>query len=136
MTKAYEEVKKWRQADPERWRAITRDYNKRQAKTVSARRARYRQRHKEDIKAAKARKRLEIRLFIDEAKASTGCCFCGENFPAALDYHHVGDKEGTIAAFRINKWDMLVVAAEMAKCVVVCANCHRKVHAGVLSLDE
>jgi hypothetical protein len=52
-------------------------------------------------------------------------CECGEVDPVVLEFDHLGDKlrEVTvIAAF--GGWDDLV--AEIAKCRVLCANCHRQ----------
>ena len=64
-----------------------------------------------------------------------GCIICNEDFPPALDFHHINgeeDKVQEISAMRgmnDNK-----VLAEIAKCVVLCRNCHAKVHNGNFSL--
>jgi ribosomal protein L44E len=68
-----------------------------------------------------------------------GACFgCGRSGPQVLfDFHHwdARTKEFGISEDGIlRRWASIV--AELAKCVMLCANCHREVHAGVRELDE
>lgn len=57
--------------------------------------------------------------------ASNPCVDCGEVDPLVLEFDHLRDKTFTIGtAFRDRNWADVV--AEMAKCEVVCANCHRR----------
>jgi hypothetical protein len=67
-------------------------------------------------------------------KAECGCILCKKEFePIVLDFHHKDDnKEFTIASKTTCSWDRLLI--EIKKCVVLCSNCHRKVHAGILKL--
>ena len=63
-------------------------------------------------------------------KSSHGCADCGFNgHPAALDFHHAsGDKDFQIGGNAAShSW--ATVLREAAKCVVLCANCHRIRHA-------
>lgn len=60
------------------------------------------------------------------AQLKTGpCTDCGGHFPAvAMDFDHVETgKVDTIARLRGSSWDK--VEAELSKCELVCANCHR-----------
>ena len=132
---AYEKVKVWRENNHDKWLAIRRDYNIRQADTVRARRKRYNEKHRDDRKRQRLERKLGIGLFIDEYKSSRGCVVCGENFPAALDFHHTGEKTANVSQVSMRSWSIDRVVAEIDKCVLLCANCHRKVHAGFLSLD-
>ena len=66
------------------------------------------------------------KAWMDEQKGGP-CADCGIKYPAfVMDFHHVGDKE---KAFTISKsgtnasWERL--KKEVAKCVVLCSNCHR-----------
>ena len=53
------------------------------------------------------------------------CTDCGEIDPLVLEFDHLGGKEFNIAAgIRYRKWSL--VLAEIQKCEVVCANCHRR----------
>lgn len=53
------------------------------------------------------------------------CADCGEPDPIVLEFDHLGDKEfGIAAGFRDRNRQS--VLDEIAKCDVVCANCHRR----------
>ena len=72
------------------------------------------------------------------AAAGGACVGCGFRDPIdALEFHHLDPrtKEFGISTEGIpRRWDK--IEAELAKCVLLCANCHREVHAGVRGLGE
>jgi len=54
---------------------------------------------------------------------------CGERFPFyVLDYDHRPDeiKKGEIARMASGSYKWETILAEIAKCDLICANCHRK----------
>lgn len=53
------------------------------------------------------------------------CLDCGEKDIVVLEFDHRGDKKYSIADMRDN-YCLEVVQAEVAKCDVRCANCHRR----------
>ena len=57
------------------------------------------------------------------------CVDCGEDDPIVLEFDHRGDKLFTVS--EVLHWHVRweVIAAEIAKCDVRCANCHRRRHA-------
>ncbi len=64
-------------------------------------------------------------------KSNQSCVICGEDSPECIDLHHVDPsvKEGTISQMiNSRSWDR--IQEEIQKCVVVCSNCHRKIHSG------
>lgn len=65
------------------------------------------------------------REFIRQYKVEKGCIDCGYNaHHAALDLDHVrGKKMFTMGSFGGRSWAQLM--AELEKCEVRCANCHR-----------
>lgn len=85
-------------------------------------------------------KRIEqLRLEVDAIKLRCGCAFCGYNqFAVALDFHHLdGDtKENSIANLINHKVNQDKLYCEICKCIVVCANCHRLIHSGILTCEN
>ena len=58
---------------------------------------------------------------------SNGCIVCGEKDPACLDFHHLHDKSFNIGN-KCRDRSVDSIKNEVDKCVVLCANCHRKLH--------
>ena len=67
---------------------------------------------------------------IADYKASKGCKICGESRPWCLDLHHVNgdDKEKAISDMLRKNVSWIKILTELAKCEVLCANCHRHYH--------
>lgn len=89
-----------------------------------------------DIYKKRARvygKRLRAHLFefTNQLKVERGCAFCHERTLCVLDFHHY--IKGRPIGWSGHTY--LCMEKELAKCVVSCANCHRKVHAGLLQVD-
>ncbi len=58
------------------------------------------------------------------------CVKCGyDEHPTVLEFHHLdpNQKDFTISGNHARKWDL--VKEELDKCILLCANCHRLVHA-------
>jgi hypothetical protein len=72
--------------------------------------------------------------FVTRYKLLCGCKLCGEKEPICLDFHHLRDKDRTIANTYRNGWSIKRIKNEIRKCILLCANCHRKVHAGLVSV--
>ena len=71
--------------------------------------------------------------YMNEAKAA-GCCICEEKELCTLDFHHLDPKtkEFNIGAGGQN-YSLNSLKEEIKKCIVVCSNCHRKLHAGLIN---
>lgn len=90
---------------------------------------------RESIIKAVAKRRKKLKVMAIEYKGGK-CQVCGyAKYGGALDLHHIdpktkefgiGDKGYTCA------WDK--VKAELDKCVLVCANCHREIEAGLVAI--
>lgn len=76
------------------------------------------------VRLHKRKVRAENRIKIDAIK-DVPCLDCKQKFPSfVMDFDHVrGEKEFTISARLELPWERL--QAEIDKCDVVCANCHR-----------
>lgn len=72
---------------------------------------------------------------FNEWKATQKCLKCGDADSACLDFHHLdpSTKDGDISNLVKGRvWETL--QKELQKCVVLCASCHRKYHAGRFEL--
>ena len=79
--------------------------------------------------ADRERYRARNRRFLAAEKERVGCADCGFPGPAcALDFHHVKGKVFTLSGRRANQLSIADLQAEIKKCIVVCANCHRIRH--------
>lgn len=83
-------------------------------------------------------KRLELK---ERAVAYLGgrCAICGyDKCPSAFDFHHVDPDEKDFVVSSKSSWE--IIEPELQKCVLLCATCHREVHAGwhprFLTIDD
>ena len=80
------------------------------------------------IAAARQRKKAlveERTLFLVGFLREHPCVDCGEDDPVVLEFDHLRDKKFSISAgIQGRRWQD--VLDEIAKCEVVCANCHRR----------
>ena len=96
----------------------------------NARWYKYNANHPRDIQAyrtwKKHRKTNVLKTFVDAAKARP-CMDCSHQFPAVcMDFDHVrGKKVANVSILVARCRALQVIQDEIAKCDVVCANCHR-----------
>jgi len=85
---------------------------------------------------AVAKRRRKIRDLAVQYKGGK-CQICGYNkYPGALDLHHInGKKEFGIGDKGYTRsWEK--VKTELDKCILVCANCHRELEAGIIQYNK
>ena len=88
----------------------------------------------EYLKSAVARRRKKLReMAVQELGGA--CALCGYHRAiAAFDFHHRDSrkKEFGISQDGLTRaWSR--IERELKKCVLLCANCHREVHAGIVA---
>lgn len=91
---------------------------------------------REELIRAVAKRRRKIKILAIEYKGGK-CQICGYNkYPGALDLHHVtGNKNFSIGDKGYTRsWKK--IKAELNKCILVCANCHRELEAGITQPPE
>lgn len=95
--------------------AYMREYRKRNPeKTIS-----------QQMKHPQHEKREALRL----RKAAAGCEQCGERDGYCLDFHHRDKATKSFGiASSVNLYSLDELMSEADKCVVLCANCHRREH--------
>ncbi len=79
---------------------------------------------KATINRRKARQRL--REFLLEYYSNHSCTDCGETDPVVLEFDHLRDKYKGIAIMVNRALSLVRIKDEIAKCEVVCANCHKR----------
>jgi predicted HNH restriction endonuclease len=80
--------------------------------------------------ARQTERNKEIKEFIHSLK--TVCVFCGELERVCLEFHHKNPAEKEFNIAGGYGYSREHIQKEVAKCICVCANCHRKIHAGIL----
>lgn len=66
--------------------------------------------------------------WLDSIK--TPCVKCGEADIACLDFHHRdSSKKDATVSIAVAHWSIRRLQTEIAKCDMLCSNCHRKLHA-------
>ena len=95
---------------------------------LEAQRRHYEQ-HSDKVKEAVAARRKQYREKWLEFKKTLQCTRCGENHPAALDFHHlIRDSSYQSVNTLAKNGQYRKAVEETKKCIVLCANCHRKHH--------
>lgn len=65
-------------------------------------------------------------------KKTLKCSRCPETTACCLDFHHLdGAKKDMSISEIVQLGNIERLKTELAKCIVLCANCHRKLHAGI-----
>ena len=108
-------TKKWKEENVDKMREYRRNYY-------------YKNKDSHYIRNQKAHDK--IKTYSDSVKQE-GCKVCGEKEICTLDYHHLSDKEENVAKL-LRGGSLKRVKEEIKKCVVLCSNCHRKLHANII----
>jgi transcription elongation factor Elf1 len=62
---------------------------------------------------------------LAEIKQTSGCVDCGESNHIVLDFDHLSNKKYNVSRMIHDGFSWAAIKKEIAKCEVVCANCHR-----------
>lgn len=109
--KKVEYNQRWWKEHGHKWRERNRLWNQANATKIAVRKKELRRERWERLK---------------NLKTATGCLKCGETDYRCLEYHHrdPATKERCVSAMLASSWK--AVEKEMAKCDLLCANCHCK----------
>ena len=108
------QVRQWRKKNPERAKTHWRKQDKKRgSKARPGYNAEYR------------RLKRKVGLAIIRDAKNRPCMDCGKQFPpCAMDFDHVrGSKKRAVC--QMSHFNPVLILAEIEKCEVVCANCHR-----------
>jgi uncharacterized protein YjbK len=77
--------------------------------------------HKRNVKL-----RISNQKYIFEYLLKNPCIDCGEKDPIVLDFDHQRDKHIEISSLIKWNYSLSKLKLEISKCVIRCANCHRR----------
>ena len=83
-------------------------------------------RHKDTLREYKKKIRLRNKQRVLAYLLRHPCAHCGEPDPVVLEFAHRGKKKADIASMIWTETCWKVIAREMRRCKVLCANCHRR----------
>ena len=73
--------------------------------------------------------RRQLMELVNNIKQQSTCKFCPEKDPCCLDFHHLdSNQKDESIAYLVGIKSRERLMKEIEKCIVVCANCHRKIH--------
>ena len=81
---------------------------------------------REDLVKRKSEVRDRNRAYVNKIKTEAPCADCGVSYPPyVMQFDHLGeDKDRDIATLTRSPVSLARLMVEIAKCEVVCANCH------------
>ena len=90
--------------------------------------------NKKHIVARSIANNITSRKWYGQLKHKLACCVCGEDESVCLDFHHIDPKTKKFEISGIGRSkSKKTLIEEINKCACLCANCHRKHHAGKLN---
>ena len=81
-----------------------------------------------------ARRAEKLKKWYQEYKSTLACKICGESCTICLDFHHLDPLRKDIAVSQMiaQGYGRSRIENEISKCIVLCKNCHAKLHAGLV----
>ena len=85
---------------------------------------------KAEVMARKRKLAVRLQVYKEELQ----CELCLEDTACCLDFHHPDDnKDNAVADMPWHGFGWDKILQEINKCMVLCRNCHAKVHVGIVS---
>ncbi len=89
----------------------------------------YNQRRDKSKKYSQVKLRSSVsKQYILDYLNNNPCSLCSEKDPVVLEFHHISNKKYNICEM-ISNHSLESIKNEIDKCVILCANCHRRVTA-------
>jgi hypothetical protein len=88
--------------------------------------------------ARRARQKVRVlQQLVDTTKAMYGCARCRTFDRIVLEFHHLDPsvKDETVALMVRKRTPWGVIQTEIRKCIVVCSNCHKRIHHELRATD-
>ena len=105
-------------------------YKDKESRREAYRRWYKRNKHRNDVRCKSKTQRTRVREWFAEWKKGKSCQTCNESHPACISFHHRDseDKELEISNLVVQGYGIKTIMVEVAKCDVLCHNCHAKLH--------
>ena len=84
------------------------------------------EKHLQQVNERKQHAREFAREYVLSYLVTHPCSECGEADIRVLEFHHVGEKSHTVSHLVGSGVSVERIQQELDKCIVLCANCHRK----------
>lgn len=82
---------------------------------------------KEKPERRSAKSKKEVQEMLGKIKEQNGCTDCKQKYPwYVLDFDHVYGKKVANIGQMLNYFSVEDILKEVAKCDIVCSNCHRE----------
>lgn len=123
------------------WKSIIRRKRHARCKTCTAQDsgswyAENKDHHKENVKVNRQKSKERARDYVYQYLLTHPCqgavpegCPYRETDPRVLEFHHVHGKDREIGRMVAEGFSVEAIAAEIARCQVLCSNCHRRLTA-------
>lgn len=110
----------------------TAEWKKEHVKEIRAYGRKHYANNKDAYIARAVKRKKEIRDWLRKLKDTLKCSRCPESFWACLEFHHLDPAEKDVSLAKIYQkgWCLERIKQEIAKCIILCSNCHRKEHYG------
>jgi len=84
--------------------------------------------YRESNKVNTERYKKAGRKLVYEFKLSNPCTSCSESNPVVLEFHHLDPKtkRNDVSNMATHGYSIESIEKEIEKCIILCANCHRK----------
>lgn len=105
---------------------MDRDTKRQYDRDYHARRSPEKKRRKVELQFKRKRDLISL-LWV--YKSEHPCLHCGESDPVVLEFHHTGPKLMEVAEMARRAFAWHKIQDEIDQCIVLCANCHRRVTA-------
>jgi len=80
-------------------------------------------------KELKQKRQQRNKDYVNSYFKTHPCSICGETITVCLNFHHIKDKKDTISGMVSKGHSIERIEKEIQKCIVLCRNCHNKIHA-------
>jgi hypothetical protein len=90
---------------------------------------RNKEQHALNVRANTKNAKQAAREFVYQYRLTHPCTGCGESDPAVLEFHHVGEKDKEVGRMIAQGYGTDAITREISQCLVLCANCHRRLTA-------